>query len=97
MVDVAILKRCASDQENAGKTMVYTPIAETKYTVDGIWDTYGTPVTRTTVDEFCPGFSAFGVRPRSTYIAVCQNTAFLYILFCGILVQLPRNFSYSFR
>ncbi|MGA2257131.1 MAG: hypothetical protein ABSG53_20960 [Thermoguttaceae bacterium] len=67
--------------------MVYTPIAETKYTVDGIWDTYGTPVTRTTVDEFCPGFSAFGVPLRSMHIAVRPNTAFRYVLFCGILID----------
>ena len=49
-------------------------------------NTYGTPVTRTTVDEFSPGFSAFGFPPRSMYIAVRLNTAFLYILFCGIRV-----------
>ena len=55
-------------------------------------NTYGTPVTRTTVDEFCPGFSAFDVPPRSVQIAACQNTAFLYVLFCGIVNKF-YNFS----
>jgi hypothetical protein len=59
-------------------------------------NTYATPVTRATVDEFCPGFSAFRVRPRSMSIAVRQNTAFHYILFCGILVALSNFFHISF-
>ena len=56
-------------------------------------NTYATPVTRATVHEFRPGFSAFGVPPPSMYIPVCQNTAFRYILFCGIPIALPRNSS----
>jgi hypothetical protein len=54
-------------------------------------NTYATPVTRATVDEFYPGFSAFCAPPRSTSIAVRQNTAFRYILFCGIPIALLGN------
>ena len=54
-------------------------------------NTYATPVTRATVDEFRPGFSAFGVPPPSMYIPACQNPAFPYILFCGIPIALPGN------
>jgi hypothetical protein len=46
-------------------------------------NTYATPVTRATVDEFCPGFSAFCALPPSTSIALRQNTAFRYVLFRG--------------
>jgi len=33
-------------------------------------------VTRATVDEFCPGFSAFGFPFCSMHIAFIPNTAF---------------------
>jgi hypothetical protein len=59
-------------------------------------NTYGTPVTRTTVDEFRPGFFAFCVPPPSMYIPVYQNAAFLYILLCGIPIALPGNSSHFF-
>jgi hypothetical protein len=40
-------------------------------------NTYATPVTRATVDEFCPGFFwAFDVSLRAMHIAVYPNTAF---------------------
>ena len=57
-------------------------------------NTYATPATRATVDEFRPGFSAFGVPPTSMHIPVCQKTAFRYILFCGIPITLLGNSPY---
>jgi hypothetical protein len=53
-------------------------------------------VARATADEFCPGFSAFGVPPRPIYIAVRPNTAFLYILFCGIVAAHQEILNISF-
>jgi hypothetical protein len=46
MVELAITNGCKSDQENAGKTRLYTPIVETEYTMDGYATPYGTPVAR---------------------------------------------------
>jgi hypothetical protein len=62
-----------------------------------MWNTYATPVTRATVDEFYAGFSAFCASPRSTTIAVRQNTAFLYVLFRGIPIAMSRKFLHFFR
>jgi hypothetical protein len=62
-----------------------------------MWNTYATPMTRATVDESCPGFSAFCAPPRSTSIAVHQNTAFLYVLFRGIPSAMSRKSVYFFR
>jgi hypothetical protein len=76
LVEFAFANGCKSDEENTGKTRFYTPIIETKYTVDGICNTYATRVTRATVDEFCPGFSAFGFPFCSMHIAFIPNTAF---------------------
>jgi hypothetical protein len=101
LVEFVILKRRVSEQENAGKMMVhirlYTPIVETQHTEDGCATPMQHQVARTTVHEFRPGFSAFGVPPPWMHIPVCQNPAFRYVLFCGIPIALPRNSSRFFH
>ncbi|MGA2253280.1 MAG: hypothetical protein ABSG53_01355 [Thermoguttaceae bacterium] len=49
-------------------------------------NTYATPVTRTTVGKFCPGFSAFAVSPPFDVHRNLPKYRISYILFCGILI-----------
>jgi hypothetical protein len=80
-----------SNAENQGKNRALHSYYGNELHSGRMCNTYATRVARTTVDEFCPGFSAFGIPFRSIYIAVRPNTAFLYILFCGILVAMSIN------